>query len=95
MLGVQNRIQPSQTGVGPDRHKVFLGMLCLNCFPRKSPASEEQCWFDPTPVKYTGIVISIAEYYSFAVFISELEKVIAWFPALLQHTSETAFVALM
>lgn len=92
MLGVQNGIQPSQTGgVRADRHKVFLGMLCLNCFPRTSPASEEQCWFDPTPVKYTGIVISTAEYYSFAVFISELEKVIAWFPVLLQHSCWNSF----
>lgn len=81
MLGVQNRIQPSQTGgVGPHRHQVFLVMLCHKSFPRMNPASEEQYWFDPAPLKYTGIVISTAEeFYSFAVFISELEKVTAWF----------------
>lgn len=79
MLSVQNRIQPSQAGgVRLHKHKAFLGMLCYNCFPRTNPASEEQYWFDPTPLKYTGIVISAADdYYSFAVFISELEKVIA------------------
>lgn len=79
MLGVQNRIQPSQIGgVRPHRHKVFLVMLCYKSFPRTNSASEEQFWFDPAPLKHTGIVISTAEeYYSFAVFISELEKVIA------------------
>lgn len=58
--------------------KPFLECFVINCFPRTNPASEEQYWFDPTPLKYTGIVISAADdYYSFAVFISELEKVIA------------------
>jgi len=58
--------------------KPFLDCFVINCFPRTNPASEEQYRSDPTPLKYTGVVISTAEeFYSFTVFISELEKNIA------------------